>query len=237
MTTRIAVQRRGGRHQVRLVGGLLRPQLLRADEDGCRIGLLATTALLLGGDEVDLEIEVGPGATLDLFDVAATVAYHGRGRPAAWRTQVVVAEGATFAYAGEPLIVADGADVLRSTRLEVAAGARAELRETLVLGRSGEVGGPLRSRTHVRVGGRDAWLEDQVLDVERGRCWPGILGDFRVLDTLITLGDPPAGDGAAGVSRFTLPDGVGVVTRYLGHSLACSPLAVRPGRPAAALRR
>jgi len=236
VTTRIAVQRRDGRHQARLVSGLLRPQLLRADEHGCRIGLLATTALLLGGDEVDLEVEVGAGATLDLFDVAATVAYHGRGRPAAWRSQLAVAEGATLAYAGEPLVVSDGAEVARSTRLDVAADAWAELRETIVLGRSGEVGGPLRSHTHVRVGGRDAWLEDQLLDVERGRLLPGVLGDFRVLDTVVTLGQAPAEDATDAVVRFTLPGGVGVVSRYLGHSLACSPLTARAGRLAEGTR-
>ena len=43
-------------------------------------GWSATTALLLGGDAVELVVEVGPGAVLDLFDVAGTVAYHGRGR-------------------------------------------------------------------------------------------------------------------------------------------------------------
>ena len=37
-------------------------QQLHGPADRCRIGLLATTALLLGGDAVELEVEVGPGA-------------------------------------------------------------------------------------------------------------------------------------------------------------------------------
>ena len=100
----VAVARRGGRHVARLVDGLLRAQLIRADADGCRIGLLATTALLLGGDQVDLDVSVGPGASLDLFDVAGTVAYHGRGRPAGWRVSFTLAESAVLRYAGEPFI-------------------------------------------------------------------------------------------------------------------------------------
>lgn len=230
------MQRRSGRHQVRLVGGLLRPQLLVADATRCRVGLLATTALLLGGDEVELEVEVGPGATLDLFDVAATVAYHGRGRSAAWRSRIVVDAGGALYYAGEPLIVADGADVRRTTQLDVAANAWVELRETVVLGRSGELGGPLRSQTQVSVGGRDAWIEDQLLHIEQGRLLPGVMGENRVLDTLLTLGELPAREAVPPAVCFTLPGKVGSVVRYLGRSLADSPLNASPGPLVGALR-
>lgn len=224
MTTSIAVEVRGGRHVARLVNGLLRPQLIAADADRCRIGLLATTALLLGGDEVALDVTVGPGATLDLFDVAGTVAYHGRGRPASWRLTLALAASATLRYAGEPFVVADGADVTRSTQIDVAATATARLRETLVLGRAGEEGGRLRSHTAVRVGGRDVWREDQLLDADAGRTWPGLLGDRRVLDSMIVLGPDPGPAAAPPAVRFALLDGAGSVTRYLGRELAASPL-------------
>lgn len=237
MVTQIAVQFRGGRHRVRLVSGLLRPQLLRSNGNGCRIGLLAGTALLLGGDEVELMVSVGPGATLDLFDVAATVAYHGRGRSASWHLTMDAAAGATVRYAGEPLIVSDGAAVRRSTQLDVSAGARVVLRETVVLGRAGEVGGRLRSQTHVRVGGRDVWLEDQLLDVEQGRCLPGMLGECRVLDTVLRLGDGAGRTNAAGAAQFSLLEGAGTVTRFLGSSLAASPLRLGLAGPGSAITR
>ena len=224
MRTSICVERRAGRHRARLVGGLLRPQLIRADERGCRVGLLATTALLLGGDEVALEVELGPGAVLDLFDVAGTVAYHGRGRPASWQLAVTLAEGAALRYAGEPFVVADGADVTRTTSLDLAPSATARIRETVVLGRTGEAGGRLRTRTVVRVGGEDRWREDQLLDVAAGRTRPGLLGDHRVLDTVIALGPGEPPEPAPPAVRFALVLGAGTVTRYLGRDLAASPL-------------
>ena len=57
---------------------------------------------------------MGAGARLDLFDVAGTVAYHGRGEPSAWHVRLELDEGATLTYAGEPFVVGDGADVTRT---------------------------------------------------------------------------------------------------------------------------
>jgi urease accessory protein len=220
-----------------MVSGLLRPQLLQLDDEHCRVGLLASTALLLGGDEVELEIEVGAGAPLDLFDVAATVAYSGRGRAAGWRTSIRVADHATLRYPGEPLIVSEGADVTRSTSVDMELSGRLELRETVVLGRSGEVGGPVRSRMHLRVAGEDVWVEDQVLDPAEGRTLPGMLGEHRVLDTALSVGPVPAGPAPPGAVRFTLPYGRGSVSRYLGSSLATSPLVRQSNRQLEAVSR
>jgi urease accessory protein len=114
--------------------------------------------------------------------------------------------------------------VRRTTRLDVAADARVSLRETVVLGRSGELGGPLRSQTNVRVGGGDVWVEDQLLHIEQGRSLPGVMGENRVLDTLLTLGELPVRETVSPAVRFLLPGGVGSVVRYLGRSLAASPL-------------
>ena len=85
MTTRVRVARGRDGLRVELAGGLLRPQRVADGPDGPRVGLVATTALLLGGDEVDLTVELEPRTTLNLFDVAGTVAYHGRDRPASWQ--------------------------------------------------------------------------------------------------------------------------------------------------------
>ena len=93
--TRVSVHAHEGRHRTRLQTGLLRPQPLHGPADRCRIGLLATTALLLGGDRVELDVQVGPGATLELVDVAGTVAYDGRGRPASWSVRPCVVAGSS----------------------------------------------------------------------------------------------------------------------------------------------
>ena len=218
--TRITVE--GGRVGIR--HGQLRAQRI-GDRDGwLRIGLLATTALLLGGDEVEIEVSVGEGMRLDLFDIAGTVAYHGRGRPAGWHVRIELADGAELRYRGEPFVVSDGADVQRTLRVELAETAALQLRETLILGRTGESGGRLRSETGLRIGGVDVWLEDQLLDPDSGRRHPGMLGDRRVLDSMIMVGTgvvaaPPGSVG------YALVHGQGTVIRYLGAELAASPLS------------
>ena len=234
MVTTIAVDRVDGRHVIRLRQGLLRPQVVASSTDRCRIGLLATTALLLGGDVVELEVRVGPGARLDLFDVAGTVAYHGRGEPSAWHVRLELAAGAVLTYAGEPFVLGDGAEVTRTLDVDLAPGASAAVRDTVVLGRSGQVGGRLRSLTTVRLGGRPVLLEDQRLDPARLRSAPGLLGVHRVLDTVVWLGAAQPEPTTA--TTYALVDGAGTLSRWLGTSLADSPLhridvnAVEAGR-------
>lgn len=214
--------------RIRLRQGQLRAQR-NPDRDGwTRIGLLATTALLLGGDEVELDVEVGPGARLDLYDVAGTVAYHGRGTPAGWRLTITIADGGALRYRGEPFIVSDGADVRRTTHLQLAPTAGLWLRETLVLGRTGQRGGRLRSRTRLRVADADVWSEDQDLDPDGDRRSPGLLGDRRVIDSVLRVGSQVSVGDRPAAPCFTLADGASTLTRYLGTSLAASPLHARP---------
>lgn len=222
MVTTIAVDQVGDRHVTRLRQGLLRPQVVASGPERCRIGLLATTALLLGGDVVELDVRVGAGARLDLFDVAGTLAHHGRGEPSAWHVRIVVGPGAGLTYAGEPFVVGDGADVTRTLDVELAPDAAVALRDTVVLGRAGQQGGLLRSLTTVRVGGRPVLLEDQQLDPDGLRSSPGMLGGHRVLDTVTWLGCASPEPTVA--TTYALVDGAGTLVRWLGGSLADSPL-------------
>lgn len=218
MLTRVCVDGR----RVRVTGGLLRAQRVADGPAGPRVGLVATTAVLLGGDEVELVVEVGPGSTLELFEVAGTVAYHGRGRPAGWHTTITVADGAHLAYAGQPLVVSDGADVARTLRVDLAASARLRLRDTLVLGRVGQRGGRVRSETLLRVDGAEVWREDTDLDPDGVRDRPGLLGGRRVVDSVLSAGQPALACPPA--TTYALLGGVGTLTRWLGHELAQSPL-------------
>ena len=159
---------------------------------------------------------------LELVDVTATVAYHGRGRPATWRVSIELAAGATLRYPGAPLVVADGADVTRSLRLELARGARVRLRETTVLGRWGERGGRLRSQTHITQAGQTILLEEQDLDPAGCRTAPGLLGEHRVIDSVWTVGEPTRP--VAGATDYALVGDAAGLTRWLGSSPADSPL-------------
>ncbi len=222
VSTRIEVTCRDRRSIFRSTAGLLRAQRLHGPPDVCRVALVATTALLLGGDEVDLEVYVGPGARLELSDVAGTVAYHGRGRSAGWSTRIELDNGAGLVYRGQPFVVADGAEARRLLSLDAAPSATALIRETLIFGRAGEVGGSVHDRLLVRRAGRELLIEDQCLDPAK-RQRPGVLGPHRVVDTLLALGCDP-GSVPPGATRFQLLESGSTLTRFLGRSLADSGL-------------
>ena len=122
-TTRVSVEVRDGRHQVRAAAGLLRAQRLHGPADRARVALVGQTALLLGGDEVGLDVEVGPGAVLELPTSRPPSPTTGGGdRPTGTR-RIRLGPGARLRYAGEPLVVSDGADVTRSLTVDLAEGA------------------------------------------------------------------------------------------------------------------
>jgi len=192
-TARVELWPGAGRSRLVLAAGLVTPRVVRHDGARAEVALIATTATLLGGDTLRLVVEVGPGLRLDLRDVAGTVAYHGRGVGCVVDIALRVHASATLTWAGEPLVVADGSEVTRHLRAEVAEGGRLLLRDRVALGRSGEVGGRLDCHTALRYAGRPALVEQ--LEVRAG-LGPGALGDARVVDTVTALGwrpDPTPG--------------------------------------------
>ena len=147
----------GRRATVRSSAGVLRPFTLSCEGASARICLVPQSQLLLAGDHVQIRVEVGPGAHLEIVETAGTVAYDMRNASAGpgsahWDVQVRVAAGGSLRWESLPFVVASGADVWRSTTVQLGAGAALWLRDTLVLGRSGEVGGRVRSRLDVRRG-------------------------------------------------------------------------------------
>jgi len=223
--TRIGVQVAPGRARLVLTGGPISPRVLRMTESGARIGLVATTALLLGGDHIDIDIDVGPGAWLELVETAGTVAYDADGAASSWTARIRVADGGVLIWAGEPFVVAHGANVRRSSAVDLGQDAIVCLRETLVLGRSGETGGAIRSRLSARQSGTLLLLEDLDLTEVAVRELPGVLGAARVIDTVYLLGRaaPTAPELPPGM-RFEL-DGPGTLARCLTTTLVASSLA------------
>lgn len=213
--TRIEVHVDGGRARCSLSTGLLSPRVLSSDASGARVALVATGALLLAGDHVRIDVVVGAGAWLEVVETSGTVAYDARGATAAWDVTMTVDEGGTLVWEGLPFVVAAGADVTRRTTATLAHDAALLLRETLVLGRTGEVGGDLRSVTRCSLDGRPAFVEDLRLDVSRTA--PGVLGTARVLDSILCLGTrPPASAPVAGQVHLDL-DAPGAVLRSVGQ--------------------
>ena len=229
--TRIGVQVAPGRARLALTGGPNSPRVIAGSEGGARVGLVATTALLLGGDHVEIEIDVGPGAWLELIETAGTVAYDADGLTSSWTVSIRVADGGLLIWSGEPFVVARGANVRRDTSIELGTGAAAGLRETLVLGRTGETGGALRSTLSVRQHDPAAQRHQQLLmeDLDLTdadvRSLPGLIGGARVLDTVVLLGiNAPKTPELNPGNRFEL-DGAGTIARFLTTTFAASPLA------------
>lgn len=247
MTTRIEVSRHAGHAVVRLRTGHLAPRRLPDVDGRVRVALVATGALLLGGDDVRVEVAVGPGIDLEIVEVAGLVAYDMRDAAvgaATWGVDVHVGAQASLVWAGLPFVVADGATVARSTRVDLARGARAVLRETVVLGRTGETGGHLETQLHAYLEGEAILAESLVLDAA-SRSDPALLGQRRCLDVVTALGlrlTEPAAlqlEGMGSVHRELLRDAHEAVaprvltnvtsviwhgnTRYIASALASVP--------------
>ena len=214
---------------------MLAVRRVRSDDRGAVVALVATSAVLVADDDLVIEVEVGPGAWLQIQETAGTVAYNAFGAPSRWTARIVVAGGGRLTWLGEPFVVSDGANVDRLTTVDLAPTAAALLRETIVLGRVGEQGGAIDLRTTVRHDGQPLLVErlDLTDPIERSR--PGLLGPHRVIDTVTALGWRPDPGGALPAGhRFDLA-GPGALARALGGATHDSPVASTAHHWAAAL--
>jgi urease accessory protein len=145
---------------------------------------------------LSVRIELGPGARLELIEVAATIAQHGRGGPhARLETTVHAAEKAALVWDAKPLVLCEGCAVERAIAVDLASGATALLRDTVVLGRAAEEPGALGTSTVVTYGG--APLHHEALDtadLELLRS-PAVAGDAHVLDAVAIFGVRRQGPG------------------------------------------
>ncbi|WAP51287.1 urease accessory protein UreD [Arthrobacter sp. ATA002] len=203
--TRICVEASGGRARFSVLdqGLYLAPRPVHggANPLHLRVALIGIHMMLLGGDDVRIEVSVGEGVTLEVVEPAGLVAYDAEGVPSRWSLQAELGPNAALIWDGASFVAAAGSNVLRETRVHLAAGARALVRETLVLGRSGESGGSLRSVTRL-TGPAGDWLYDDLdLTGPRARA-VGILGGSKVLGGATAAGwrpaELPAADGADG---------------------------------------
>ncbi|MDR6594586.1 urease accessory protein UreD [Saccharothrix longispora] len=208
------------------------------DPDTALVHLVGSAAAPLGGDVLEVTVEVGPGAALSLRAIGATLALPGQ-HPGPSRTSMTfqVADGGRLEYLTEPTIVAAGADHHADLRADLAADARLRCREVVVLGRSGERPGRFRGDTQVRRDG--ATLLCQGLDLgdpDLDAC-PAYLAGHRVVATELLVGDagPPEPVVGDWWSLVPLPHGGSLATVLAEDTIAAYRLldtATRPARPA-----
>ena len=98
--------------------------------------MLRSQAGPLAGDHDRVEIVVESG-TLRIEPIAATVALPGPARTLL-ELDITVGDGAHLELEDAPLVVAEGADVVRTTTIRLGDGATAVVRDLVVLGRAGE---------------------------------------------------------------------------------------------------
>ncbi|MBO0901244.1 urease accessory protein UreD [Cellulomonas sp. zg-ZUI222] len=243
--TRVVVTADG---DVEVGGDVARARRL-ADEHGrVRVALLGPTGPLDARDDVRIEVDVAPGRSLELVELTGAAAHDMAGGRATWLVDVRLGADAVLLWPSLPFLVADGADVLRLTHVDLAPGARVVLRETLVLGRPGERAGRVRSTVRARLAEQPLLAETVVL--EPAPALDPLLADGgRRLDTLLLLGarldlpgalqlegegtmlravGPPSSDARL---AGALTAAVGVASSVPGHGSWAGTRQVRP-RPA-----
>ena len=222
---RIVVERDGPQTRIRelTTSAYLRPRLLGGA--GPRVALVAACASLLAGDHLRMEVEVGAGASLELVEPSGTVVYDARGGRANWTASVRVGERGRLVWGAAPFVVAQGADVHRHTGIDLESGGAVLLRETLVLGRSNECGGALRSTLRAVREGRPLQAEELDLADPVLRSSPAVLGTRRVLATATLLGRRPE---ELTDPHETVLDGPGALRRELADHAHLAEDALEP---------
>jgi urease accessory protein len=185
------------------------PLVLRPTRDA--VYLLSAAGGPVGGDVLDLRIEVLADAALRLRTVAASVALPGvDGTESVLAVHASVARGGVLEYLPEPMVVAGGARHTTDIRVDLAAGAALVLRDEIILGRCGERGGACRTRLRCDYDGRPLLRHDVAVDgSDEVSLGPAGLAGHRAYGTVLRAGEPPgavlslarAGDPVAASAR------------------------------------
>ncbi len=159
--------------------------------------LVGTAAGPVGGDRLELDIEVRPGAKLRVCSAAASLVFPGPA-PSVVDLSVRVGAGASLEWLVEPLVAIRGCRHAVLARVSVETGGRLLWREELVVGRHGEEGGSVTSRMAVDVGGKKVLRQELALDGEPSgweSCAVGAgarsAGSVVVVDPTWTSDPPP----------------------------------------------
>lgn len=199
----------------------------------CHLYLLHPPGGIVGGDRLDLGLEVVSGATALLTTPGATKIYRSGGATSKVNQRLVVETGGVLEWLPQESIVFDGARLTQRTRIEVADGGTIIAWDILCLGRPASAERFTRGRLDLGLEIRQAdgprLIERLILDQEQGFDGPARLRGQAVVATLVALPataaeldlvrsqamTPSARHGA------TLVDGL-LVVRWLGADTAAA---------------
>lgn len=199
---------------------------------------------LVGGDRLDIELDLQPGAHLLVTTPAATRFYRSNAGEAAQLVRATVGEGARLEWLPQETLAYAGCDARNAVRLQLAAGASLFAGEVLGLGlpAAGEPFARGRLLQHLEIDG--LWLDRGRLDAADAALMDGPCGlaGHRVLGTLVyaqttALADA---DGAladartaladvplSGVTHLARPAGAVLLARVLGDEVEVVTNALR----------
>jgi urease accessory protein len=168
--------------------------------DGTTLWLVGSGASPVGEDHIRVRVDVGPGVAVAVRSVAATVVYAARGGGTRWDTDLHIAAGATVDWRPEPVILTERARHVATTTVHAATGADVRLDEVLVLGRTDEATGALRSTLAVRVDDAPVLLTSIDTSLP-GWSGPAGVAGAPVVAHRLRLGPDPAPVAASGSPR------------------------------------
>jgi urease accessory protein len=157
--------------------------------------LVTTTGGLVGGDRLDLRIETGPDAAAQVTTQAAEKVYRSLGPDCRVNVGLSAAAGSWLEWLPHETILFEAARLERTTRIELAPGARLLAGEMLVFGRRarGEqlTRGRVRDAWEVRRAGRLVWADAlaAVGDLAAVLAAPACLAGAAAVATLIYAGE------------------------------------------------
>ncbi|MGH3751459.1 MAG: urease accessory protein UreD [Pseudonocardiaceae bacterium] len=179
-----------GPHSARLRWRSAPPVVLR--QTGLnRMHLVQATGGPLGGDELGLDVHLGAGTCLHVRSAAATVVQPSSpAAPARWTVAADLADGAVLDWRPEPTVICDGAELRSSMTVALRGGARAVLREVVVLGRAGQRGGRCHGELTVECDGAPLLAHTLLLDgADPVLAGPAGTGGARVVGMLAVVGE------------------------------------------------
>lgn len=178
------------------------PLLLRPGADGV-LWISGGAAGPLAGDDLSLEVGVGPGATLVIRSVAASIALPGP-LPGTSRLKVDVdvSPGGELRWLPEALVLARGCDHEVVADVRAGEGSNLLWREEVVLGRHREESGSLRSLLRVE-DDCEPVLRQQLRVGPRFAGWdsPAVVGGARVVGSLVSVSPAPPDLSASGAEQ------------------------------------
>jgi urease accessory protein len=173
---------------------------------------------IVGGDRLELDVDVGAAAHAQLTTPGAAKWYRSAGATAGQRTRFVVGAGGALEWLPQETLLFDGAQAAIATRIELAADASYIGWDLTCLGRTAagerfDRGRFVQTLELVRAG-ELAWCERAAIDGGSRALQSGaVLGGAAVFGTLLAAGPPVADATLAACRAVACADGDGSVTR------------------------